>query len=631
MDYVEGESLSVIQQVLRHRGARMPLGIALKILDDVLSGLHAAHELRGDDGAPLCVVHRDVTPHNILVGVDGVSRLTDFGVAKAQARLTKTSPGLVKGKIAYMSPEQAQGKTLDRRVDVWAVGVVAWEAFSGSRMHDGTNDPVLMLKIARDPPMRLRHVRPELPRELDAVLASALAMDPRSRSPTAEALADAFRDAAARAAVSPADAREVRDFLLDSSWVPARGPSGQGGRNSRPPAALGGSLGGRAGSAPPATARVGAAARPPLVEQLEATVAHGPVLPARALRGPSRLGGLLTTILTAPLKSRAWVVASILPAVALALAYVVASDGTPRVTRAVSLSGATPSASVPPPAQSASVPPPAQSANVLPPTSSERVPRRQIWRYFPGRRRARRGRRDQSFRAGHRASPRCSGASCPGTPATEATLMAETPYLSALSSGLERLERVLLRVWQLLSLLGIVTGLAYGVLVSRPLGFACALGSSLFLIWFVLAGHLADRGEAPRSLAGINAAVEALVPWAFMLAISVSKGAEYALASWVPPFLFCSCIVTHVARLRLWAPAVLGLSGAVAYPSILLAVHRGASAADRARVPDQPTFDSTRAGRDTRHLWTGGHIPGDGAPRGGDRRRKGRPRARAGR
>jgi serine/threonine-protein kinase len=146
--------------------------------------------------------------------------------------------------------------------------------------------------------------------------------------------------------------------------------------------------------------------------------------------------------------------------------------------------------------------------------------------------------------------------------------MAETPYLSALSSGLGRLERVLLRVWQLLSVLGIATGLAYGVLVSRPLGFACALGSSLFLIWFVVAGHLADRGEAPRSLTGINAAVEALVPWAFMLAISVSKGAEYALASWVPPFLFCSCIVTHVARLRLWAPAVLGLSGALAYPLI---------------------------------------------------------------
>ncbi len=145
--------------------------------------------------------------------------------------------------------------------------------------------------------------------------------------------------------------------------------------------------------------------------------------------------------------------------------------------------------------------------------------------------------------------------------------MGESPFLIALSSGLERLERILLRVWQLLSLLGIVTGLLYASLVSRPLGYASALGSALFLIWFVIAGNLADRGEAPKSLSSINAAVEALVPWAFLLAIAWSNGPEYALASWVPPFLFCSCIVTHVARLRLWAPAVLGVSGALAYPA----------------------------------------------------------------
>lgn len=366
MDYVEGEALSVIQQVLRHRDAPMPLGIALKILDDVLSGLHAAHELCADDGTPLCVVHRDVTPHNILVGIDGVSRLTDFGVAKAQARLTKTSPGLVKGKIAYMSPEQAQGKTLDRRVDVWAVGVVAWELFSGSRLHDGTNDPVLMLKIARDPPMRLRHVRPDLPRELDAVLASALAMDPRSRTPTAEALADAFRDAAARASIKPADAREVRDFLLDLV-----GPELEARREKvaeiRAIKQRWVELGGPAGSASAPPARVETVPRPPLVERLEPTIAHGPVLPARAPQRPSRLGAFLTTILTAPLLSRTWVVASVIPAVALALAYVVASDGTPKVTRAVTLPPATSSATVPPAPPSASAPPPLPSERVLTP------------------------------------------------------------------------------------------------------------------------------------------------------------------------------------------------------------------------------------------------------------------------
>lgn len=373
MDYVEGESLSVVQQVLRHRDARMPLGIALKILHDVLSGLHAAHELRGDDGTPLCVVHRDVTPHNILVGVDGVSRLTDFGVAKAHARLTKTSPGLVKGKVAYMSPEQAQGKALDRRVDVWAVGVVAWELFSGSRLHDGTNDPVLMLKIAREPPMRLRHVRPDLPREFDAVLAGALSMDPRSRPSTAEAFADALREAAEQAGVKAADAREVRDFVLGLV-----GPELEARRDKvaeiRALRQRWVELGGPSGSAAADRPRADAAPRPPLVEQLEATVAHGPVLPARAPRRASGLGSLLTVILTAPLLSRAWVVASILPAVALALAYVVASDGTPKVTRAVSMPATTSSASAPPATPSASAPSTAPSERVLTPADLGEIP-----------------------------------------------------------------------------------------------------------------------------------------------------------------------------------------------------------------------------------------------------------------
>ncbi|MBK7580674.1 MAG: serine/threonine protein kinase [Myxococcales bacterium] len=146
--------------------------------------------------------------------------------------------------------------------------------------------------------------------------------------------------------------------------------------------------------------------------------------------------------------------------------------------------------------------------------------------------------------------------------------MAETPYVAAVAAGLDRLERVLIRVWQIVSLLGIVAGLIYAAFISRPLGFACATGSSLFLIWFVVAGHLADRGEAPAFLPHLNAFIEALVPWVFMLAVSASKGADYALASWVPPFLFCSGLVAQVARLRLWAPTILGVSGALVYPTL---------------------------------------------------------------
>jgi serine/threonine-protein kinase len=132
MDYVEGDSLAGLQRKLKKRDAIMPLPVALRILDDVLSGLHAAHDLKDGDGSSMGVVHRDVTPHNILIGVDGVSRLTDFGVAKAASRLTNTATGLVKGKIAYLAPEQARGQRIDRTCDVGGgcrrLGAVQWYA-----------------------------------------------------------------------------------------------------------------------------------------------------------------------------------------------------------------------------------------------------------------------------------------------------------------------------------------------------------------------------------------------------------------------------------------------------------------------------------------------------------------------
>jgi serine/threonine-protein kinase len=213
MDYVEGDSLAGLQRKLKKRDAMLPLPVALRILDDVLAGLHAAHELKDTDGSSMNVVHRDVTPHNILLGVDGVSRLTDFGVAKAASRLTNTATGLVKGKIAYLSPEQARGQRIDRTCDVWAAGVVAWELFSGMRLHDGLNDAALMLKIVREAPMRLSHLRSDIPRPIDDAVAGALTLDPRARHASAEVFAEALVAAAAAAGVPRGDARDVKSFL----------------------------------------------------------------------------------------------------------------------------------------------------------------------------------------------------------------------------------------------------------------------------------------------------------------------------------------------------------------------------------------------------------------------------------
>jgi serine/threonine-protein kinase len=211
MDYVEGDTLGGLIAKAVRQGDRLPHAIALRILDDALRGLHAVHELRDAADAPLGVVHRDFTPQNILVGVDGRARLTDFGVAKAATRLSFTSTGLVKGKTGYMAPEQIRGVTLDRRCDVYAAGVVAWEALSGRRMANLDMDPVAALVDAatREAP-RLRDVWPEAPPALDEAIAGALALDCARRWPTAEA----FRDCLVKTGgVAPADHASVAEYV----------------------------------------------------------------------------------------------------------------------------------------------------------------------------------------------------------------------------------------------------------------------------------------------------------------------------------------------------------------------------------------------------------------------------------
>src|SRR5262249_54070569 len=128
MEWVDGESLSKIRKIAQKKGVPLPLGLALRILSDACAGLHAAHELADRQGKSLGVVHRDVSPHNILVGSAGSVKVIDFGVAKARDRgAGETRSGIVKGKLRYMAPEQAQGRALDRRADLWALGVCLYE------------------------------------------------------------------------------------------------------------------------------------------------------------------------------------------------------------------------------------------------------------------------------------------------------------------------------------------------------------------------------------------------------------------------------------------------------------------------------------------------------------------------
>ncbi len=214
MDYVEGDTLAGIRRRATAAGVEIPTGITARILVDALAGLHAAHELKGGDGEDLGVVHRDFSPQNLLVGLDGVVKLTDFGIARASSRLSQTRSGLVKGKIAYMAPEQAKAGAIDRRCDVWAAGIVAWEFFSGIRLYPQGDDVSTLLKVVSEVPPRLRSVAPHVSPGVEEAVVRALMMDPALRTPTASAFAKELT-AACRATGELAEYEEIAEFMQE--------------------------------------------------------------------------------------------------------------------------------------------------------------------------------------------------------------------------------------------------------------------------------------------------------------------------------------------------------------------------------------------------------------------------------
>ncbi|MDF2692044.1 MAG: Protein kinase [Labilithrix sp.] len=193
MDFIEGVPLSTLQRKLRDDKRPMPLPIARRIAHDVLLGLHAAHELRDDRGVLLGVIHRDVSPHNVLLGVDGTARITDFGVAKARGRLANThSDGTVKGKLQYLAPEQIYRKAIDRRVDLFAAGIILWECLSGRRLFEGESEGETLARVINEPIDPPSTDRFDVPLDLDEVCMRALERDPKRRWSTAEEFARAL-------------------------------------------------------------------------------------------------------------------------------------------------------------------------------------------------------------------------------------------------------------------------------------------------------------------------------------------------------------------------------------------------------------------------------------------------------
>jgi serine/threonine protein kinase len=192
----------------------LPLPIMCAILGGVLRGLHAAHEAKNEEGLPLHIVHRDVSPQNILVGVDGVARILDFGVAKAVGRLQSTHDGRLKGKLAYMAPEQIHGDHLDRRSDVFAAGVVLWEALTGQRLFRDENDAVTITKVLGDPVAPPSRTREGIPAALDDVVIRALDRQPSRRFATAHQMACAL-EAPRRTPEAGVDRERDREGLAE--------------------------------------------------------------------------------------------------------------------------------------------------------------------------------------------------------------------------------------------------------------------------------------------------------------------------------------------------------------------------------------------------------------------------------
>ena len=213
MQYVHGEPLSALTALARQRGERVPVEIAVTLVGGVLRGLSAVHQARDERAQLLHLIHRDVSPQNILCGVDGVARLADFGLARAAGYTALSNAAEFKGKLTYASPEQVELRPLTFASDLYALGVVLWELLSGERMYRDRTAPELVAQLLRGDVAPPSHFAPELSPALDGVVLRALARDPGQRYESALAMA-----AALESCVRPASVEATAQWVSELAW-----------------------------------------------------------------------------------------------------------------------------------------------------------------------------------------------------------------------------------------------------------------------------------------------------------------------------------------------------------------------------------------------------------------------------
>jgi serine/threonine-protein kinase len=226
MEFVEGDTLAGLTIRSLQRGEMLPARVAARIVFDALTGLHAAHQLTDAEGRLLGLVHRDCTPQNILVGIDGSARITDFGVARAASRLAITRPQQVKGKVGYLSPEQAHAQEIDRRSDVFTMGIVLWEALAGRPLFQADTEAATLTRLLQAPIPSVRSFVPDTPPELDEVCRRALHRDRNRRFKSAAQMAEAIEKAAHTdgfgGIASPRDLGKYVDSLMGAEIAAQR-------------------------------------------------------------------------------------------------------------------------------------------------------------------------------------------------------------------------------------------------------------------------------------------------------------------------------------------------------------------------------------------------------------------------